>query len=310
MVKRGYRLLILNQQGGAVRELHLSRLGLWAIGLGFSSAAALVAVAAWTVAQAHLLPNASRLGPAPTLHQGPAQRLALGLQRSLAAVPKATRACPSGMLLVEGDYCPKAFHRCLAHTDPEGSALRGVRCAKYEEPARCLSPQKKPLRYCIDAREFVAPHEVLPQNLRTFAQARQVCVQLGKRLCTESEWTFACEGEKMQPYPYGFARDSAACNSDQNDLVTPEGELKDLRAKPEAFPRCQSAFGVRDLTGNLEEYVTQDNGQDRPARMGGYWQPGANHCRASQPEPDPSYRGIEVGFRCCAAAAPAGSAGQ
>ena len=34
----------------------------------------------------------------------------------------------------------------------------------------------------------------------------------GARLCKESEWQFACEGEAMLPYPYGLSRDASACN--------------------------------------------------------------------------------------------------
>lgn len=187
--------------------------------------------------------------------------------------------------------------------DPEGSALRGLRCAEYEEPARCLSPQRKPLRFCIDRDEFVAGHEKLPTNLTTFDEARQACARVGKRLCSESEWVFACEGEQMRPYSYGFRRDSSACNADRRGLVSSDGELLDLRVAPGFSPRCVSAAGVRDLTGNLEEYVTVDGSSpERAARKGAYWQPGANHCRASQPLRDPSYRGVELGFRCCAEA--------
>ena len=107
----------------------------------------------------------------------------------------------------------------------------------------------------------------------------------------------------MRPYPYGFVRSSSTCNADQHDLVGPDGELRDRRVEPGSFPRCRSTFGVRDLTGNVEEYVVADRSPDRPVRKGGYWQPGPNHCRASQPQPDPEYRSVELGFRCCADAA-------
>ena len=136
------------------------------------------------------------------------------------------------------------------------------------------------------------------QTRTTFADARTACQSAGKRLCSDVEWTFACEGEAISPYPYGFVRDSTACNADRDNLVTPEGDLKDLRAAPGTFPRCKSSFGVRDLTGNVEEYVVSGT-TGKPARRGGYWQPGANHCRYSPPHPDASYQGLEVGFRCC-----------
>jgi hypothetical protein len=37
----------------------------------------------------------------------------------------------------------------------------------------------------------------------TFAQARQLCRERGKRLCHELEWERACEGASGQTYPYG-----------------------------------------------------------------------------------------------------------
>lgn len=203
------------------------------------------------------------------------------------------------MILVSGDYCPAVFHRCKRLTDPQGSALRGLRCAEYEQPARCLSPQRKHLRYCIDRDEFVEESEKLPQNLTTFSEAREACAKVGKRLCSETEWVFACEGEQMRPYSYGFVRDGSICNADRRGLVSADGELLDLRVEPGSFARCQSGAGVRDLTGNLEEYVTVDGAPERATRKGAYWQPGANHCRASQAQTDASYRGVELGFRCC-----------
>jgi formylglycine-generating enzyme required for sulfatase activity len=206
------------------------------------------------------------------------------------------------MILVEGEYCPEVHHRCVSYADPEGSALHGQRCARFKEPPLCLSPERERMRYCIDSVEFVAPDQALPQNSVTFAEASEACASLGKRLCTESEWTFACEGETLRAYPYGFARDSSACNADRKELVTPDGQLRDLRSKPGQYPRCTSVFGVLDLTGNLEEYVVADGTTAKPLRKGAYWQPAANHCRASQPHPDAAHSGVEVGFRCCAEA--------
>jgi hypothetical protein len=77
--------------------------------------------------------------------------------------------------------------------------------------------------------------------------------------------------------------------------------LKDLRAPSDAYPRCTSPFGVRNLAGNLEEFVALDGpGRARPAMKGAYWQPSRNFCRAAQTAHDEYYNGIETGFRCCA----------
>lgn len=207
--------------------------------------------------------------------------------------------CSTGMILIEGSYCPDLLSSCKTQMDPVGNALHGHRCAEYKQPAHCQSLQKKRLRYCIDRDEHVASEGGLPHNRVTFDEARQICQTAGKRLCSDTEWTFACEGEAGYPYPYGWRRDSSACNADREGLVDSRGELTDRRTVAGAYPKCVSPFGVRDLTGNLEEYVMEaDSG--RPVRKGGYWQPGPNHCRHRLPHQELGYRGVEVGFRCCA----------
>jgi hypothetical protein len=104
----------------------------------------------------------------------------------------------------------------------------------------------------------------------------------------------------MLPYPTGYLRDSKSCNIDRDDLVTASGALRDLRASSGKNPGCVSPFGVRNLTGNVEEFVVAEDGS--ASRKGAYWQPAANSCRARRPHTDLEYAGVETGLRCCAAA--------
>lgn len=209
------------------------------------------------------------------------------------------KGCGEGMVLVEGQYCPDVEHHCKRWMDPEGP-YRYFRCAEYQQPARCKT-NTVTLRYCIDRDEHTAEGERLPENNKSLTDAARTCAAEGKRVCRESEWNFACEGEEMRPYPYGFTRDATACNADHTDLVNDAGKLKDLRAPSDAYPRCESPFGVRNLTGNLEEMVARDGkGPMQPAMKGAYWQPSRNHCRAAQTAHDAFYHGTETGFRCCA----------
>jgi len=215
------------------------------------------------------------------------------------ALPPEATACPNGMLLVEGDYCPNVQLNCKRYLDAPGRYEK-FRCAEYG-PSTCLSKQKKHMKFCIDPHEYVPPGSPLPENFKSFTHAEKTCQSLGKRVCRESEWNFACEGEDMRPYPYGFKRDAGACNADRRDLFGTSGKLRDLRAPPGAYPRCASPFGVLDMAGNLEEFVAIDGkGPARPAMKGAYWQPGRNHCRAAQTAHDRYYNGTETGFRCCA----------
>ena len=245
----------------------------------------------------------------PAEGEGEAEQFQLRPSSALAAIapnqapqaePENGAPCPKGMLLVEGDYCPKVRHRCLGYMDPPGR-YEDYRCAQYAEPATCLSRRRVHKRFCIDEYEYTAPGESLPANHQSWTHADRVCRSLGKRVCLESEWNFACEGEEMRPYPYGWTRDSSACNADHTEIVDRAGQLKDLRAPGDAFPRCTSPFGVRNLAGNLEEFVTIDgSGPPRPAMKGAYWQPSRNFCRAAQTAHDRYYNGTETGFRCCA----------
>lgn len=294
-MRRGFRLLILGDAGGRVRELWVPRAIVFGLlGAGLLGSAALGA-GVWIAARSASHTAQSAL-PAASFVQH---------LKAPAVAPRAATApkgpCPDSMLLVEGSYCPKARQSCVKHLDPDGSVLRALRCAEYAEPSACASSERQPLRFCIDRDEYSPTPQAKASNHQTLASAAAACEAHGKRLCSESEWTFACEGEAMLPYPYGFQRDGARCNTDRTDLVDATGALKDLRAEPDAFPDCVSPFGVRNMSGNVEEYVlTSDGGA---VRKGAYWQPGAAHCRAGQAHTDVTYSGVETGFRCCANAA-------
>jgi formylglycine-generating enzyme len=209
--------------------------------------------------------------------------------------------CPAEMVLVQGSYCPNVSQICKRWTDPPGT-YHEYRCAEYADPVKCLG-ERENKRFCIDREELVKPGESLPLAHQSWTSADGVCKSRGARLCLESEWQFACEGEAMHPYPYGdgFKRDSTACNADRTDLGRPNAGLKDLRAPVDAFPKCVSPFGVHDMTGNVEEWATQDHGHlpDRSAMKGAWWLPGKNFCRAVTLGHGETYEGTQMGIRCC-----------
>jgi formylglycine-generating enzyme required for sulfatase activity len=119
----------------------------------------------------------------------------------------------------------------------------------------------------------------------------------------ESEWTFACEGEAMQPYPYGWTRAAGQCNADHVDLLAPghPSRLKDERDPVGAHPSCKSPFGVLDMAGNVAEWVSVDGRPEGSAvvQKGNWWQPGKHACRDAQAGHDRFYKGAETGVRCC-----------
>lgn len=249
--------------------------------------------------------NAPASGPTSAPAAEPVD-LPAGMTRELPAdAAKASPsgdACPANMVLVEGDYCPDVLHTCAKWLETTGR-YKHYRCAEYTG-AKCLSKEREHKRFCMDRDEFVPSGESLPVSHASWTDATRTCAGLGKRVCLESEWNFACEGEEMRPYPYGWKRDAEACNADRVDIYQPDGSLRDLRVGSDDKPRCVSPFGVHNLSGNLEEWTTIDvsagSAAPRPAMKGAYWQPSRNHCRAAQTAHDRFYKGTETGFRCCA----------
>lgn len=209
-------------------------------------------------------------------------------------------SCPAGMVLVEGEYCPVVRESCRKWME-DPNKFSYARCAEYG-PSECVAPREH-RRFCIDRDEWKAQGEQLPAVDQSWTNAKATCESAGKRLCLETEWQFACEGEELRPYPYGWVRDSAACNFDRTDLYLPDGSLRDLREASGARSGCESPFGVRDMVGNVDEWTVRDGttwGPYRSAMKGGWWLAGRNRCRATTTAHDEHYHGPQAGFRCCA----------
>jgi len=209
-------------------------------------------------------------------------------------------ACPTGMLLVEGEYCPNVDQKCLHWLDPPGDRYEFFRCAEYAKPAVCKGKRVHE-RFCIDVTERVEEGSDLPLHKKSWTDATNICRADGARLCMTSEWQFACEGEEMRPYPYGWARDSEACNVDVMKGLGRVGKLVDHRTPASAHPRCVSPFGVHDMAGNVDEWATVDGAPrgSREVMKGSWWLPGRHACRSFQGGHGANYGGTETGVRCC-----------
>lgn len=238
-------------------------------------------------------------------------------------------SCPDGMALVEGEHCRAVEQRCLEQlSSPEAGADEN-RCAKFEA-SKCTStaPEPRKMRFCMDRYEYPNVVGELPMTLISWADADRTCRAHGKRLCTESEFTFACEGEKMLPYTYGLERDANKCNIDkpyqtpskrllpyEQCLADPtcaaEYKRVDGREPIGSHPECVSPFGIYDLNGNANEWVSQPwkNPPHRSGIKGGWWGPVRNRCRAITQSHGETYQGYEVGFRCCQDVPTAGDGG-
>jgi Sulfatase-modifying factor enzyme 1 len=228
-------------------------------------------------------------------------------------IPQPSGACPADMVLVEGDYCPAVVQSCLK---PMAGATD--RCRKYAESTRCVVPTQ-PRRVCIDRYEYPNLYGVKPTVMVSWDEAKAACETEGKRLCTNREWTLACEGEHHLPYPYGFRRDATACNIDRPWREVDFGALFDPKRTSEqiarldqrvasgSLDRCESPYGVFDMTGNVDEWVVNEPSflARHPSAYvsglkGGYWGPVRDRCRPTTIAHPPSFRFYQIGFRCCA----------
>ncbi len=224
--------------------------------------------------------------------------------------PESGAACGDGMVLVDGIYCPYVGHTCTKFLIEE----RDV-CERYAPEVLCEG-RLLHRRYCVDVYEYPNLAGVVPAVMVDWNDARRACAVEGKRLCTTEEWEFACEGPQMWPYPYGIDRDDAACNIDRpwtepnleafSDpwKISEEVERLDQRVPSGARPRCVSPFGVRDMTGNVDEWVDNPAGKttDKPYRStlkGGYWGPIRARCRPITSTHNEWFSFYQVGFRCC-----------
>jgi hypothetical protein len=260
---------------------------------------------AWSLLAASLAPACTRAEAeeTPRVDAGPARVAEVRVPVADAAAP--SEACPSGMVLVDGDYCTEVEQRCLRWLDPPGDRYEHFRCAEYAKPATCRG-KRIHKRFCIDATERTERGSALPRNHQSWTMSKTTCEAEGARLCLTSEWQFACEGEEMRPYPYGWARDATACNVDVMSGLGHIGRLVDHRTPASAHPRCVSPFGVHDMAGNVDEWASVDGlpAGKREVMKGSWWLPGRHACRAAQAGHGPFYAGTETGTRCCRDAAP------
>lgn len=219
-------------------------------------------------------------------------------------------SCPGDMVLVEGDYCPDVEQVCEKLDTRIHNANGFVKCDKYRSPSKCLSKNRPHMKFCMDRFEFPNREGSLPLVMVSWNQMAEACRVQGKRICRDVEWTQACEGPDMLPYPYGYERSADKCNIDHpqkpgfdaTQPMTPELVARlDQRVPSGSMPDCVSPYGVHDMTGNVDESVVNSQGKPfKSAEMGGHWIVGArNRCRPRTIVHNEDFQFYEIGGRCC-----------
>lgn len=137
-------------------------------------------------------------------------------------------------------------------------------------------------KVCVDKYEYPNLKGATPKSNVSFELAQQLCRQEGKRVCSVEEWQWSCSGLEGFTYPYGYRLETEYCNRDGSTNIEPSGNRN----------KCVGKFGVYDMTGNIFEWVNDEEGN--PMLMGGPY----SKCQTVSPglkgEAKP-----QIGFRCC-----------
>lgn len=244
--------------------------------------------------------------------------------------------CPAGMVYVEGEYCtadsnhqaPDAYgntpgggasdieaveRQCLREWYAPQNKKRV--CELFDDEVTCRGKKVKK-RFCIDRYAWPNARGQEPEVMNRFHQAQVKCAAVGKRLCTESEWTMSCEGPELLPFPYGLERDATKCHGDEEwdspnmskVAARDPSELRRLyKGKPSGQSECVGEYGVYDLPGNTDEVVASETfeagwrGKYDSVHTGGPWYKGVrNQCRPKIYTHDEGFYYYFLSFRCCA----------
>lgn len=233
--------------------------------------------------------------------------------------------CPIGMVRIKGSFRRELHGQATGEIE----RLQDAACTDWisrEFPARCRTYDREKIAteiaklpvqamdYCIDRFEYPNILGQNPMIVATFREAEATCKKSQKRLCTENEWTFACEGEEVRPYPYGWTRDATACVIDRAWRPFSEGALqpRDGKNAREELDRlwqgepsgsramCRSPFGVYDMTGNVDEWTRNVNPTGYASVLkGGYWGPVRARCRPATRAHNEDFVAYQQSFRCC-----------
>lgn len=241
----------------------------------------------------------------------------------------ADASCPADMVQASGEYLldSKGKDTEAVRVWQDASCVRwrsGSRvCEEFDETRWATLRERgkrRAMNVCIDRYEYPNQKDEYPLVVVSFTEATALCKRQHKRLCTESEWTFACEGPEALPYPYGYVRSASKCTIDvttaalADDALWPRNTARAARNLDQAFqgtpsgskPECQSPFGVFDMTGNLDEWThtTRPGAGFASILKGGFWSKVRARCRPQTRAHGPVFVTYETGFRCCAEPGP------
>lgn len=232
------------------------------------------------------------------------------LQQSKIIEISAKSNCPDDMAEIDGDFCHDVIQNCLKLDKSIHNVNGYIKCDLFDK-TQCLSKERVHMHFCMDRYEWPNQKGVKPTVMVSWNDMKKNCESVGKRLCQDHEWSLACEGPEILPYPYGYKRDDMACNIDhtqkpnfdasKSEMTKEIVSYLDQRVPSGSMDRCVSYYGVYDMTGNVDESVVNSAGKPfKSAEMGGHWVAGArNKCRPETIVHNENFKYYEIGGRCC-----------
>jgi hypothetical protein len=125
---------------------------------------------------------------------------------------------------------------------------------------------------------------------RTWTDAKALCHQVGKRLCTEDEWEKACKGPENWSYTYGNDFEPKRCPD--SGYVPPYKAIE--------HPACVSGYGVYDLGGGVAEWTSTKYVDRYIVKPGPRGEDAVGTRCSGRADYKPGFAQIHVGIRCCA----------